>query len=248
MYTKKHGGHDLPADLARALGSTVVLRALAQGYHWNVTGPDFYQYHEFFAEVYEDAESAVDPMAENLRKLGYQAPTTLHEFLSLSSVTPRETSTSDGLELSAALYAANNVVLEDVRRAFDSADACGEQGVADFLAGRIDMHDKWRWQLGATIGADPASERDVPRATVVTVDADVPLFEDETAYPAFDGPEDAIGFLASAHSVSPISLRAAWRRAVQSAENSPFDRARELAVRKYDSRDADLLPLKQEGR
>jgi starvation-inducible DNA-binding protein len=242
MYTKKHGGHDLPADLARALGSAVVLRALAQGYHWNVTGPDFHQYHAFFAEIYEDVDDSVDPMAENLRKLGYQAPTTLQEFLSLSSVTPRETSTSDGLELSAALYAANNVVLEDLRRAFDSADACNEQGVADFLAGRVDAHDKWRWQLGATIGADPSSERDV------TVTVDVPLFEDQTAYPAFDGPEQAIGFLASAHSVSPISLRAAWRRAVQSNEDSPFDRARELAVRKYDSRDADLLPLKQEGR
>ncbi len=246
MYTKKHGGYNLPADLARALGGVVVLRTLAQGYHWNVTGPDFYQYHAFFAKIYKDVDGSVDPMAENLRKLGYQTPTTLQEFASLSSVTPRETSTSDGLELAAALYGANNAVLDDVRRAFDSADACGEQGVADFLAGRIDQHQKWRWQLGATIGADPASERDLPDAPTTV---EVQLFDDDqTAYPAFDGPEDAIGFLASAHSVSPISLRAAWRRAVQSAEDSPFDRARELAVRKYDSRDADLLPLKQEGR
>jgi hypothetical protein len=40
------------------------------------------------------------------------------------------------------------------------------------------------------------------------------------------------------------SFRAAWRRGVKNNEN-PFDRAAELAINLYDSRDADLLPKKE---
>jgi hypothetical protein len=48
------------------------------------------------------------------------------------------------------LYCANSKVLDDYKEAFATADSMNEQGVADFLAGRIDMHQKWAWQLKAS--------------------------------------------------------------------------------------------------
>jgi hypothetical protein len=43
-----------------------------------------------------------------------------------------------------------------------------------------------------------------------------------------------------------FAIKAAWMRGIDSDED-PFFRAKELAVLKYDSRDADLLPAREES-
>ena len=151
------GSGDLKDDLAKSLmcllSDTVIFKFLAHGYHWNVRGAEFTQFHDFFAEIYEDADGAIDPLAENLRKLGYDAPFLLEDFLSLTCIQTRPVG-YDPIAMSASLYEANGSIIEYYKTAFDQADACREQGIANFLAERIDMHQKWHWQLGTTIGAD----------------------------------------------------------------------------------------------
>ncbi|NBR23354.1 MAG: hypothetical protein EBU08_06185, partial [Micrococcales bacterium] len=44
----------------------------------------------------------------------------------------------------------NAVMLNDLRKAFNIANQANEQGIANFIAERIDMHAKWDWQLKAT--------------------------------------------------------------------------------------------------
>jgi starvation-inducible DNA-binding protein len=155
-YGHNHGEGNkdaLASKLMCILSDTVIFKFLAQGYHWNVRGPAFTQFHDFFGEIYEDAESAVDPLAESLRVLGYDAPFLLEDFLSLSCIETRPIG-YDPIAMSASLYDANDKVLNYLVTAFEMADSCDQQGIADFLAGRIAMHQKWKWQLGTTVGAD----------------------------------------------------------------------------------------------
>lgn len=229
---------NLAHELSECLGNVVVFKFLAHGFHWNVRGPQFQQFHALFSDVYEDADSSVDALAENIRKLGFDAPYLLTDLVRLSEITPRAISTNDPLELSSALHAANNVVLECLVETFDCANALNEQGIANFLAERIDMHQKWRWQLGTIIGADSTAPSTQARFDLDDVEnvQQVVLSDDVWA-----DPEAGIALMASAHGVNRAILRAAYRRAVSAREN-PVERVTELAVRKYDSRDADLLP------
>ena len=56
------------ADLLKTyLASTYAYTIKSQLFHWNVEGPDFGELHEFFSNIYEDAYSAVDPIAEYIR-------------------------------------------------------------------------------------------------------------------------------------------------------------------------------------
>jgi hypothetical protein len=53
------------------------------------------------------------------------------------------------------------MVLPSIASAFTEASGANEQGVADFLASREDMHKKWSWQLRSTLGeeiGEPADE------------------------------------------------------------------------------------------
>jgi starvation-inducible DNA-binding protein len=172
---------DLAQGLAGLLGDTVTFKFLSHGYHWNVRGKHFAQFHEFFSDIYEDADSAVDPLAESIRKLGFDAPFLLQDLAALSCIQPRPVS-ADPVDMAGSLYEANNYIIDNLKNIFTVANALNEQGIANLLAERIDMHQKWQWQLGTIIGADAtATIVEVTAPVVVNVDdmgksnADLPV-------------------------------------------------------------------------
>ena len=142
---------DLAKKLAHLLSDVVSLSFIAQGHHWNIKGPNFYQFHEFFAEIYEDTSSAVDPLAENIRKLGFNAPYLLTDFSEMTCINQERVDGDAGESLN-SLVAANATVTSCYAEAFQLAENCNQPGIADFLAGRHDMHQKWQWQLESTLG------------------------------------------------------------------------------------------------
>lgn len=136
--------------LKALLADTVALKFKSHGYHWNVEGEYFSQYHEFFEEIYQDMESAIDPFAENIRKCGDYAPFRLTRFAELTTV-PETSVDSDPETMATDLLTSIEAVTLKIQEAFDIATSAREQGVANFLADRQDMHRKWEWQLRASI-------------------------------------------------------------------------------------------------
>ena len=122
---------------------------VAHGYHWNVEGQDFSQYHALFADIYEDVYSSIDIIAEDLRKLDEYAPFTLSKFIDLRTVESVEVAPNPKA-MAKALLKVNEGVLVTIGKAFASATKANEQGIANFLAEREDMHKKWQWQLTAS--------------------------------------------------------------------------------------------------
>ena len=185
--------------LAVSLANAVVFQHTAHGYHWNVKGLAFYQFHDFFGDIYEDVSGSVDDYAENIRKIGFDSPFTLEEFLEISHCAPQKLTVSDPTRMVASLLDMNMKLIEDLKQAFTCADGCNEQGVADFLAARIDMHQKWDWQLAATLGNQTTSG-----ASFVVVEAPMqPMhnegWDDELAF--LDGYDnDGTAFFASGRS------------------------------------------------
>ena len=68
--------------LKQYLANTIVYKSASHGYHWNVEGPLFTQYHAFFKEIYEDLDDTIDTISEWLRKFDVIAPYTLTDFVS----------------------------------------------------------------------------------------------------------------------------------------------------------------------
>ena len=136
-------------SLKVTLADVVTMYFVAHGYHWNVEGEDFHQYHELFAEIYADVYSSIDPLAEDIRKLGDYAPFTMSKFIDLRTVESKEVK-PEPKAMAKALITVNDGVIESLVKASDLANKEREYGIMDFLAGRIDMHQKWRWQLTAS--------------------------------------------------------------------------------------------------
>lgn len=142
---------ELVNALATVLSDTVVLSFKAQGAHWNVVGPDFREYHDFFGAIYEDVHGSIDDCAENMRKLGSYAPSRLVDFARLTMLDAESEVGYSCKELASDLHAAVEVAIQSVDVAFQVASSVNEQGIADFLAGRDGMLKKWRWQLASSL-------------------------------------------------------------------------------------------------
>jgi starvation-inducible DNA-binding protein len=161
--------------LADVLGNAAHMYFKAHGHHWNVTGRDFSQFHDFFAEIYEDVYGMLDPVAENMRKMGAMAPYRLNELADLSQMDDMDCA-CDAMLMVQDLYAANNVMIACLDNAFQISTDLNEQGIADYIAGRIDEHKKWRWQLAAYLSpteADMLGKSDAAEP----LDAGMPVVE-----------------------------------------------------------------------
>lgn len=139
----------LANSLKTLLSDSVTMYFVAHGFHWNVEGQDFSQYHALFAEIYEDVYSSIDPIAEDIRKLGEYAPFTLSKFIDLRTVESKDVK-PDPKAMAKELLRINDALIESVAKAQKEATKAQEQGIMNFLAERDDMHKKWRWQLSAS--------------------------------------------------------------------------------------------------
>lgn len=131
------------------VSDVVTFYFMAHGYHWNVEGSDFSQYHALFSEIYEDAYGSIDPIAENIRKLDDYAPFSLQKFLDLRTLDFKDVQPNPKA-MAKSLLTANESLLKSLKKAFDEAQKKDEQGIMNFLADRIDNHNKWSWQLRAS--------------------------------------------------------------------------------------------------
>lgn len=136
----------LADDLKQLLATQYAFVVKAQFFHWNVEGPDFGQLHEFFNGIYSDAYDALDPVAEYIRVLEEYTPGSFERFAELSLIQGQVKVPRARLMIQ-ELLADNQVMIDLLNRCFDSAEAEDQQGIADFVAGRIDAHGKHGWML-----------------------------------------------------------------------------------------------------
>lgn len=130
-----------------ALAETWAMYFKAHSFHWNVRGPLFSQFHGFFGDIYEDLHDAVDTLAERIRTLDAIAPQSLNEIVSGSKIV--FTTAGPAAEMIRQLMNDNQVVIAALSDANTAAIAAGKDGLANTLQGRLDVHEKWAWQLKA---------------------------------------------------------------------------------------------------
>jgi starvation-inducible DNA-binding protein len=134
-------------DLKTLLATQYAFVVKAQQFHWNVEGPDFAQLHKFFGKIYEEVyENAIDDTAEYIRILDDYTPGSFERFQELSLVSGQTRIPRARLMIE-ELLADCQTVINHLNVCFAGAEQENQQGIADFVAGRIDAMGKHRWML-----------------------------------------------------------------------------------------------------
>lgn len=146
----------LAEHLKTLLATSYAFVIKAQNFHWNVEGPDFPQYHSFLGDLYTEVYSnAIDQTAEYIRVLGSYTPGSIARFAELSKI-PDQTKIPRAELMMAELEQDNGKLLALWKEAFPVAEEANEQGIADFIAGRIDAHGKHGWMLRSILKKERA--------------------------------------------------------------------------------------------
>ena len=138
--------NDLIEQMKVTLASTFAFYLKTHGFHWNVEGANFPQYHEFLGDLYEEVFGAVDPIAEHLRTLGAYAPASFLRYKELSLVSD-EVNIPAAMSMMKKLTDDNATIIEQLTKTQATAEKNKKMGLANFLQDRIDAHEKHGWQL-----------------------------------------------------------------------------------------------------
>jgi starvation-inducible DNA-binding protein len=145
------------ADSLKILLATEYAFSLkAQQFHWNVEGPDFAQLHEFFGNLYEEVyNNSIDRTAEYVRALGDYAPGSYERFSELTTIKGQIKIPRARLMIE-ELLANNGQMLDLLNETFSTAEQENQQGIVNFIAERIDAHQKHGWMLRSFLKEDRA--------------------------------------------------------------------------------------------
>lgn len=140
---------DLGNSMKVVLADTFGMFLNSWYFHWNVEGPNFSEYHKMFGEIYGELFEAVDSVAEQIRALDEYAPGSYARFKELTKV-EEETKIPTASSMIEKLLATNDQVIDSLNKATEQAKIANNEGLINFLGGRLEVHAKHGWFLRAT--------------------------------------------------------------------------------------------------
>ena len=141
---------EITNPLKVAFADTYAFYVKAQNYHWNVEGPMFAMYHDFFGKIYEEVGGAIDRFAEEIRAQNAYAPAAFNRFKELTSIED-EVLIIKPEQMVSNLSEDNSKVLASLQLVRDVADKYRKNGLVNFIEERIDQHNKHAWMLRASM-------------------------------------------------------------------------------------------------
>jgi starvation-inducible DNA-binding protein len=119
-------------------------------YHWNITGPNFFENHTRLQGIYEEVYGVVDQLAEEIRALDAYAPGSFKRYGELSLIKDDETVPPAEVMFS-NLLADIAIMQSSIKTVYDLAEQNGLHNLSNLMAERQDAFNKHAWFLKSTL-------------------------------------------------------------------------------------------------
>ncbi|MFN2261816.1 MAG: Dps family protein [Psychroflexus sp.] len=121
-----------------------------RNYHWNIVGQNFFDLHQQFEEMYDDAKLKIDEIAERILTLRFQPESNLSEYLKITNLKESNSDVSDR-EMVANLLEDHGSIIKQMRKVVEVADENSDEGTIDLIGAYIRELEKTSWMLDAWI-------------------------------------------------------------------------------------------------
>ncbi|MGM0945763.1 MAG: Dps family protein [Bacteroidota bacterium] len=119
-----------------------------RNFHWNVSGPNFFELHAKFEELYTTANESVDEVAERILTLGGRPLSSYGEYIENSSIVEAK-EVADSKKMVEAVRENLNTLLNIEREVLESAAEQGDEGTVTLMSDYITAKEKVVWMLSA---------------------------------------------------------------------------------------------------
>lgn len=119
-----------------------------RNFHWNVVGANFFDLHNKFEEMYEDAKTKIDEIAERILTLRFQPTSNFSDYIKMSSIKEDSEDIKD-VQMVKNLLNDHGLLLTQMRKVVETADKAEDEGTIDLIGGYIGYIEKISWMLDA---------------------------------------------------------------------------------------------------
>ena len=116
--------------------------------HWNIVGRNFFDLHEKFESMYNDARLKIDEIAERILTLRYHPMSQMEDYLKSSTIKEKAVLKSDRAMVLETLND-HKLLLEQMGKVMEKANAAADEGTADLIGAYIRELEKTSWMLEA---------------------------------------------------------------------------------------------------
>jgi len=117
-----------------------------RNFHWNVEGKNFFDLHEKFEEMYDEAKEKIDEIAERILTLENTPVSNLSDYLKLTNV-EESPSDHDDMKMVDVLLNDHGIIIKQMRKIVDVADEANDEGTIDLIGAYIRELEKTSWML-----------------------------------------------------------------------------------------------------
>lgn len=119
-----------------------------RNFHWNVVGPNFFDLHVKFEELYDDAKIKVDEIAERILTLRHQPTSNFSEYLKITNLTESASDLED-VDMVKTLLKDHGKLIIQMNKVLHKADEAGDIGTDDLIGAYVAELEKTSWMLDA---------------------------------------------------------------------------------------------------
>ena len=119
-----------------------------RNYHWNVVGHAFFDLHEKFEELYDDAVLKIDEIAERILTLRYQPASNYSDYLEISNIKETKSDLTD-VEMVNNLLEDHGHILKQMSKVVEVAEKADDEGTIDLIGAYIRELETVSWMLDA---------------------------------------------------------------------------------------------------
>lgn len=119
-----------------------------RNFHWNVTGPNFFELHAKFEELYTAANTGVDEVAERILTFGARPYSSYGEYIEHSGIKEAK-DVADAKKMVEIIRDNLNELLVLERKTLEAANESGDEGTASLMSDYITEKEKVVWMLSA---------------------------------------------------------------------------------------------------
>ena len=119
-----------------------------RGYHWNITGPNFFELHAKFEEIYDDLVIKVDEVAERILTLGH-TPSHKYSDYKLSSTLQESDQVSDGIKAVEEIVNSFKITITLQRELLELSSETGDEGTSALMSDYIRAQEKLVWMYSS---------------------------------------------------------------------------------------------------
>ena len=151
MARTKTSARTLSEILNAQVANWAVLYFKLHSYHWYVKGDKFFELHEKFEQLYNEAAEYIDVLAERLLALQGKPASTMRDFLKLASVAEASgDETAD--QMVEAILRDFAAMKEELKEGIRLAESQNDTSTADMLTDIRTSLEKHIWMLSAYLG------------------------------------------------------------------------------------------------